>query len=60
MNIQLHVCQSWVILNIAVHETQIYPGFKDLEIFFILFYKERFKDNNLLVTGLKRMLFKAK
>ena len=40
MNIQFHVRQSRVILYIAVHETQIYPGFKDLEIFFILFYKE--------------------
>ena len=56
MNIQLHVCQSWVILNIAVHETQIYPGFKDLEIFFILFYKEMtFFFSTSTVSSLKKI-----
>ena len=56
MNIQLHVCQSWVILNIAVHETQIYPRFKDLEIFFILFYKEMtFFFSTSTVSSLKKI-----
>ena len=56
MNIQFHVRQSRVILYIAVHETQIYPGFKDLEIFFILFYKEMtFFFSTSTVSSLKKI-----